>query len=65
MFSDCFYPATSDVSTSVKKLKNELAKKGHEVYVVTGSMNFDMPSCRASRFKYNQSNGFSQTDSLL
>ncbi|OTP23777.1 glycosyl transferase [Enterococcus sp. 5B7_DIV0075] len=34
-FTDTYFPQVSGVSTSIKTLKNELEKNGHEVYIFT------------------------------
>lgn len=35
MFTDTYFPQVSGVSTSISILRNELKKKGHEVYIFT------------------------------
>lgn len=35
LFTDCYYPQINGVVTSVKMLRDELIKQGHQVYVIT------------------------------
>ena len=37
LFTDTYYPQVSGVATSIKTLKDQLEKKGHEVYIFTGT----------------------------